>query len=160
MESPSSRRQPRSSSALAVTLALSAAAPTNAQCLVDKLRAGGWTTMIRPGLAVSGSTALVGQPDALLPGSTSGAVYVYDETPEGWVESQVLSVFDPIVGDFDDPTIHGDTAMIAKSGGGHGRIYVYERASAGSGPSPARSRTRCSGRRPDSPRPWRSTTTA
>ena len=89
-------------------------------------------------VAIEGDTLLVGAFLANGGASESGAVYVYDRTPSGWVESGVLQALDPTPNKSFGFTVAlaGDQALIGAPNDGQGGIgagaaYVFERTPSG-----------------------------
>jgi hypothetical protein len=130
---------------LAVSLAVLAAAGTPtvafAQCQLDKVATTGGAPRERLGksVAISGTVALVGAPQADEGGMDRGAVYVLELVGGQWVQTDRLTASDgadaDTFGDF--VAIDGDLVVVGAprsdaSGFNSGAAYVFERAGAGS----------------------------
>ena len=95
-------------------------------------------------LALSGDTLVVGSPAAddalpMVSWCNSGAFYIYDRTPSGWVESAKFTAVDGWCNDrySYSVAIEDDTVFVAARGfaafGGNaaGKVYVYQRVGGG-----------------------------
>ena len=89
-------------------------------------------------VAVSGTTLVAGAPDHSAGDLKTGAAYVFERTPSGWVETDKLTASDGTLGDQfgGQVTLYGDSALIGAArdqavGIGAGAAYLFERTATG-----------------------------
>jgi hypothetical protein len=120
--------------------------PWGSVYVFERLHTGDWTFQQK--LIPSGESAdfgfrvlvhedliVVGAPGDYDQGPDSGAVYVFDRTPEGWIETAKVTPLDSSAGDYFGRSISldGNTLLVgadkdAHAGVNSGSAYVFERA--------------------------------